>query len=441
MSRRRKIPQEPAEVTIESLSHEGRGICHIDGKTVFIDNALPGEHVRFKYISVRRKFDQGTAIEILSPSEYRVTPPCEHADICGGCSLQHVQTSFQISHKQAVMLEQLQHIGKVQPAEVLAPLTGPTLGYRHKARLGVKYVLKKERVLVGFREKRSSFIADIEQCEVLHPAVGKLITPLKALVSELSIYNQIPQIEVAIGEQCTVLIFRELQRHSADDLNKLCRFEQEHDVLIYLQADGPESIEPISADKQHTLSYRLDEHDVKIQFSANDFTQVNFAINCAMIGRVMQLLAPAPSDNILDLFCGLGNFTLPLARYAGTVVGVEGATSLVEKARLNAQNNDLHNVSFHAVDLARLNIEEVFMRGRYNKLLLDPPRTGAQEIITQLDLTGVERLVYVSCNPATLARDAGILVNDKGFSLKQAGVMDMFPHTTHVESLAVFEKK
>ena len=441
MSRRRKkLPTELVETTIESLSHEGRGISHIDGKTVFIDNALPGETVRFKYKSTRKKFDEGAAQEIESPSTERVEPPCQHADMCGGCSLQHIETSFQIQHKENMLLEQLEHIGHVLPDSVLAPLTGPTLSYRQKARLGVKYVVKKEKVLVGFREKRSSFLADLDQCEVLHPSVGKLITPLKELITSLSIYNQIPQIEVAVGEKNTVLIFRELEAHTKEDTEKLKNFENEHNISIYIQEGGPDSIVPLSPERESSLSYHFPEYDIEMHFSPTDFTQVNFAINRDMVKRVIELLKPTSSDRILDLFCGLGNFTLPLAKRAGHVVGVEGEKGLINKAKFNAERNNISNIEFHAMDLAKQDLQASFLKEKYNKLLIDPPRTGAQEIIKQLNLKDIDTLVYVSCNPATLARDTGILVNELGFTLKQAGVMDMFPHTAHVESIALFEK-
>lgn len=439
MSRRRKkLPQEPVTTTIASLSHDGRGISRIDGKTVFIDNALPGETVRFKYKSARKKFAEGLAQEILSASGWRVKPPCLHADICGGCSLQHIDSAVQIQHKENTLLEQLEHIGGVRPETVLPPLTGPTLGYRHKARLGVKYLIKKEKVLVGFREKRSSKLADLAQCEVLHPAVGKLITPLKELLGSLSIFNKIPQIEVAVGEEGAVLIFRELQAHSKEDGEKLRAFADQHNVDICIQEGGPDSVMPLLPEKPINLSYRFPDDDIEILFGPTDFTQVNFAINRLMVRRVLALLAPQSSDRILDLFCGLGNFTLPIARYAGHVAGAEGQESLVAKAKANAEHNHIRNVAFYTLDLAQQSLPANFLKAKYNKLLIDPPRTGAQEIIRQLKLHDVETLVYVSCNPATLARDAGILVNEAGFTLKQAGVMDMFPHTSHVESIALF---
>ena len=433
------LPQD-AVATITALSHEGRGISRIDGKTVFIDNALPGEVVRFQYKRTRDKFDEGVAQEILIASEQRIRAPCIHADICGGCSLQHMQGSFQLRHKQGMLLEQLAHTARVRPETILPPLTGPTLGYRHKARLGVKYLVKKQHVLVGFREKRSSLIADLLQCEVLHPAVGKLLTPLKALIGSLSIFNKIPQIEVAVGETGTALVFRVLQTHSKKDGEKLGAFAEQHNIAIYLQEGGPDSIMPLLPERRTKLSYRLPEHGIEILFGPADFTQVNFAMNRLMVKRALALLAPQTSDRILDLFCGIGNFTLPIAGEASHVTGVEGAAALVEKARVNAGHNHIDNVEFHAIDLAQQGLQASFLKAQYNKLLIDPPRTGAQEIIRQLKLSVIETLVYVSCNPATLARDAGILVNESGFKLKQIGVMDMFPHTKHVESIALFAK-
>ncbi len=444
--RRKKLPQEPVSAKIESLSHEGRGIAHVEGKTVFVNGALPGEDALFQYKKQRPKYDEAHALEITNPAAERVDAKCEFFGLCGGCSLQHMQHDFQIEHKQSVLMEQLTHIGKVKPKSVIPPLTGPQWGYRRKARLGVKYVEKKERVLVGFREKYSPFIADMNSCEVLHPSVASLIEPLQCLITELSLIKQIPQIEVAVGDEVTALIFRHLADFTDEDKEKLTSFAEHHQVDIYLQSGGLDSVVPLEGSTPRQLSYELPEFDLTMNFLPIDFTQVNIEINRAMVPRALELLEVNSEDRVLDLFCGIGNFTLPLARKAAIVLGIEGEHSLVERAKQNAELNNISNVEFRAIDLANEQLfdemlSEDFLKGEFNKLLLDPARNGAREVIEKMNLKLVEKIVYVSCNPATLARDAGILVNDKDFKLEQAGIMDMFPHTTHVESIAVFSRK
>ena len=439
--RRKKIPEGLFQANIESLSHEGRGVAHIDGKTVFIEGALPGEQVEFKYISQRAKFDQGVTDNVITANENRIQPECEYFGYCGGCSLQHMTPDAQLAHKQSVLLEQFTHLGNVQPDLVLPPLEGPKFGYRHKARLAVKHVIKKEKVLVGFREKRSPFVADISECKVLHPAIGTKFLALQQLIESLSIYNKIPQIEAAVSDNGSALVIRHLAEFTGDDINKLNSFEHEHQLKLFLQPGGYDSVQRLNNNDAEDLFYKLDDHDLTIYFRPVDFTQINVEINQKMINLAIDLLAPENDDDILDLFCGVGNFTLPLARRAKSVTGVEGDLSLVERARINALKNNIDNVEFLAADLAELDNSNPFMKKSYSKILLDPARTGAKEIITALNTRNVKRIVYVSCNPATLARDAGILVHEKGFILQQAGVMDMFPHTTHVESIAVFDKK
>ena len=436
--RRNKIPEGLFKADIESLSHEGRGVSHVNEKVVFIDNALPDEEVEFQYVSTRAKFSEGVTENVLKANEQRIEPGCEYFGYCGGCSLQHMSAEAQIEHKQSVLLEQFTHLGHVETKEILPPLTGPVFGYRHKARLGVKYVLKKERVLVGFREKRSPFIADIKHCEVLHPDVGHKISDLQALIENLSIRDQIPQIEVAVSDNGIALVMRHLAEFTEDDLNQLKEFEQQHNFKFYLQPGGYETVHRLDKGDDQELFYRLKEYDLNIYFQPIDFTQINVEINQQMINRALELLEVNENDDVLDLFCGVGNFTLPLSRKAKCVVGVEGDEGLVQRAKHNAEMNGVDNVEFHAADLADFDQDYDFMKKSYNKILLDPARTGAKEIIAALNTKNVERIVYVSCNPATLARDAGILVNEKKFKLKQAGVMDMFPHTAHVESIALF---
>ena len=440
MSRRRKkLLAEPLSAAIESLSHEGRGVAHINGKTVFIDGALPGEEVRFLYTRRRGQFDEGRVVEVLEASAQRVEPRCPHYAVCGGCSLMHLDTGQQVLHKQAVLLEQLRHIGGLEPERVIPPLSASHWGYRRKARLGVKYVVGKEKVLVGFREKRSSFVADIDSCEVLHPFLGGAIGQLKELLRGLSIYHRIPQLEVAISDATAAIIIRHLDPLTDSDKSILAEYEKERPIRFYLQPAGLDSVHNLSDRDTGDLSYRLDNHDVTIEFSPTDFTQVNFDLNPLMVDQVISLLNLSAEDTVLDLFCGSGNFTLPMARYAKNVTGVEDSEELVNRAKKNAEKNRLFNTGFIACDLSKRDINVEFAGCDYNKIMLDPPRVGAREIIEQLDLSRVEKLVYVSCNPATLARDAGILVKDGRLRLKAAGVMDMFPHTSHVESIALFE--
>ncbi len=440
MSRRRnKPPPDPLPACIESLSHEGRGIARIDGKTVFIEGALPGEQVRFLYTRKRGQFDEGRTVEVLAPSSLRVEPRCRHYGLCGGCSLMHLDGEEQILHKQSVLLEQLQRLGGVEPERILPPLSASRWGYRRKARLGVKYVAGKEKALVGFREKHSSFIADIDSCEVLHPILGEAIGELKELVRELSVYRQVPQLEVAVSDTVAAVVIRHLASLTGDDRRILSDFEAQRPVRFYLQPGGLDSVHSLSGEDGQNLQYRLDSHDITMEFSPIDFTQVNFELNALLVDRVIELLDPGAADTVLDLFCGLGNFTLPIARYAKQATGLEGSEDLVLRAQKNAQKNGLANAGFGVCNLAQPDAGSLISGYACNKVLLDPPRSGAREIIEQLDPERVEKLVYVSCNPATLARDAGILANQGGLRLKAAGVLDMFPHTSHVESIALFE--
>lgn len=441
MSRRKKkLPAEPQRANIESLTHDGRGVTRIGDKTVFIDGALPQEEVMFRYTRVRSNFDEGKILEVLKASPHRVTPACEFFDVCGGCSLQHLDSAEQIELKQNMLLENLGRIGKVQVEEVLSPLTGPIWGYRQKARLGVRYVHKKQRVLVGFREKHSAFLADMHSCKILNPLIGEHLEELSNTIRQLSCYKQIAQIEVAVGDEGAALIFRHLVELTDEDRQTLTSFGQRHDFQIYLQPKGPDSVTLLWPESA-SLSYCIPAYDITLAFRPNDFTQVNTAINQAMVTRALQLLEPQATDQVLELFCGLGNFSLPLARQVEQVVAVEGDAALIERARENARRNAIDNVEYHVANL----MEEVtglpWLRKRsYDKVLLDPPRSGASEVLPVIADLKPSRIVYVSCNPATLARDAGILVNDYGYNLVKAGVMDMFPHTAHVESIALFSK-
>lgn len=438
-SRKPRLPVDPVVTSIESLSHDGKGVAHIDGKTIFIDGALPGEKVEFIYTSKRKSFDEGRVSKIITASADRVEPGCQHAAICGGCSLQHMSAEAQIKAKHHVLMDNLQRIGHVLPDTELKALTGPIWGYRHKARMGARYVIKKEKMLVGFREKRSGYLAELEQCEVLHPSVGLRLRQLADLIANLSIPMKVPQIEVAIGDDTLALIFRHLEALIESDLEALAAFGQEYKMQIYLQPGGPESIHLLYPE-QAQLSYALPEENIIIHFQPTDFTQVNPDINRAMIKQVITMLDLTKDDRVLDLFCGLGNFTLPMARHAASVVGVEGNLDLVKRARENAVANDIDNAQFHMADLMADVNAETWLSGPYDKVLLDPPRSGAKEVIPQLIKLDIKRIVYVSCHPGSLARDAGALVNEYGYRLISAGVMDMFPHTAHVESIALFER-
>ncbi len=442
-SSRKKLPAEPVLTTIESLSHDGRGVTHIDGKAVFIDGALPGEEIEFIYTSKRRKYDEGKVTEIKTASPNRVAAKCVHFGLCGGCSLMHLDENEQIKQKQAILLDNLRQIGHVSAEKVLDPVRGPVWGYRRKARLGVKYVIKKERVLVGFREKRNSFIADIKQCEVVHPTVGTRLEALAELISQFKIRDKIPQIEVAVSDEVTVLIVRHLVDMPDADKEKLMHFAQQYNFSILLQPGGLETVMPLNAGavSPYELNYKIPDYNIDMVFHAAHFTQVNADINKRMIDLAVRSLAPQPNETILDLFCGLGNFTLPLARSGANVVGIEGSDDLVQLATRNAQRNDLQNAIFHTADLfAEFDTLQLWSKQKYNKALLDPPRSGAFNVVQWLPKTEVKKIVYISCNPSTLARDADILVNTHGFRLTQTGVMDMFPHTAHVEAIAVFER-
>jgi 23S rRNA (uracil1939-C5)-methyltransferase len=437
---RKSIPDTPVAAIIESFAHDLRGVTHVNGKAVFVDGALPGEEVEFVYTDIRRDYAEGRVERVVTASPDRIEPRCPHFGLCGGCSLQHLDEARQINIKQELLLEQFRRIGKVEPKAIWPPLTGPHWGYRHKARLGVKWVAKKGKVLVGFREKASSFVADIQSCLVLHPQVGLHLQDLSAMIASLSIRDRIPQIEVAVGDERAALVFRVLEAPSHEDLDILRGFGQRLSFDMHLQPQGPDSVFALWPEAPPLLAYALPEAALEFHFQPTDFTQVNVAINRKMVARVMQALDPQASDQILDLFCGIGNFTLPLARQAAEVMGVEGGAEAVARARQNAADQGLVNVAFHVADLTQDQHSSVWANRRYDKVLLDPSRAGAMEILAYAGKWGASRIVYVSCNPSTLARDAGILVNELGYRLVQAGVMDMFPHTTHVESIALFER-
>lgn len=433
------ISSELVRSTIESLSHEGRGVTRIEGKTVFVDGALPGEEVEFRYEKKHRNYDEASAVNILVSSPDRVVPECPHFGTCGGCALQHLSAERQILEKQGILLDNLQRLGNVVPESILPPLTSDAWGYRRKARIGVRYVPKKEKVLVGFREKRNRYLADLECCKVLHPSVGEHITDLSNLISDLKAYDQIAQIEIAVTDTVTALVFRNLAELVESDLEKLRLYADKFNVHVYLQPSGPDSVYLVYPDESH-LSYTLEKYHLELFFQPTDFTQINAEINRKMIDRALELLEVGPDDRVLDLFCGIGNFTLPLASRAAQVTGVEGDNALIERARANAAYNQVENVEFHVNDLANDLTGARWLDRTYDRILLDPPRSGAGEVIELIARCGAKRIVYVSCHPASLARDAGELVNRHGYRLSAAGVMDMFPHTAHVESIALFTR-
>ncbi len=425
---------------IESLDHEARGITRLEGKTIFVDGALPGEIV--EYASFRRKpsYELAHLVNVISGSVTRVRPHCEYFGICGGCAMQHLEASAQVAVKQRVLEDSLWDIGQARPEQILPPIQGAPWGYRHRARLGVRYVPKKGGALVGFHERRSSYIADMHSCAILPPHVSDLLLPLRELISALSIPDRLPQIEVAVGEQCTALVLRILDPLNAQDEDLLRQFADRHHVALYLQPKGPDTVYRFYPLPGPRLSYRLPEFGLELEFRPTDFTQVNHAVNRVLVRRALRLLDPRPGERIADMFCGLGNFTLPIARSGASVVGVEGSQALVERGRENAARNGLAGqVEFGIANLFACTPESLAALGSFDKMLIDPPREGAIEVIGALGDDAPWRIVYVSCNPATLARDAALLVG-KGYTFKAAGAVNMFPQTGHVESVAVFER-
>jgi len=443
MSRSNSVSATPFEAVITDLSHDGRGVTRVDGKAVFVSGALLDEHVLLRLRKRHRHFDEAEVVELITRSPHRVEPRCRHFGECSGCSLQHLDADPQIATKQRVLTENFERIGKVTPQLWLPPLTDQSWGYRRKGRLSVRNVVKKGRVLVGFREESNhAFVADIQQCEVMHPALGPKIGLLAELINGMDAASDIPQIEFAAGDDTMALVFRHMQPLSESDLAKLSAFGQQHDLAIYLQPGGNSSVHPLWPENPR-LAFRIpsgeaDVDDVELEFEPLDFVQVNAGMNVRMMARTMELLDPQPTDRVLDLFCGLGNFTLPIARRVAEVIGVEGEHGLVERAAQNAARNGIGNARFQVANLFEDQRSADWARQPWDKMLLDPPRAGADKVLEYLPHKQTRRIVYVSCHPASLARDAGILVNQHGFTLKSAGVMDMFPHTSHVESIAVF---
>lgn len=426
---------------IESIDHEGQGVARLEGKVAFISGAITGETVHYRALREKPSFVVGEVTAVERESSMRVTPGCTHFGVCGGCSFQHLDPLGQVAVKQRVLEDNLARIGKVTPDSLLPPISGPAWGYRHRARLSVRYVEKKGGALVGFHEAKSSYVADIHGCEVMHPRVGRLIDPLRELITRLNGRDRMPQIEVAIGERVTALVLRHLEPVSEGDAAQLREFADQHAVQWWLQPKGPETAHPFYPLDALALDYDLPEFAVTLGFGPTEFTQVNFQINRVMVARAMRLLDPRPGEKVADLFCGLGNFTLPIARLDANVTGYEGSESLVRRATANAVANGLADrARFAAVDLYTQAEYAMKQIGTPDKLLIDPPRDGAADVCKFLPSTGCERIVYVSCSPATLARDASILVHTQGYRLVSAGIINMFPQTAHVESIALFDR-
>jgi 23S rRNA (uracil1939-C5)-methyltransferase len=437
--RRRRFSDEPFETDIGTPEPEGRAVATDPERVTKLYNALPGERVVARIRKRHRGVDLGLAEDILRASPDRVEPRCRHYPTCSGCALQHLDHAAQLRFKQERLLRAIREQAGIDPERVLEPLIGPLWGYRRKARMGVRYVRKMERVLVGFRERSRSWLADLQRCEVLHPSVGDHLLALAEALGDLEAREQIPQIEVAVGDSVAVLVVRHLVPLSDADRERLCRFGSEHGMHIRLQSGGPDSIEPLCPVEQEPLLVTNPEFDVAFEFEPADFVQVNFELNRLMVARALDLLDPGPEDRVLDLFCGLGNFTLPLARRSAAVLGVELDAGLLRRAAANTARNGLDNVTFQAADLSDGLPDEVTAR-HFDKVLLDPPRSGAAAVLPALGAMGVGRIVYVACSPVSLARDVATLVSEHGYRLRAAGIMDMFPHTAHVESIALLEK-
>ncbi|AQG98984.1 23S rRNA (uracil(1939)-C(5))-methyltransferase [Burkholderia sp. KK1] len=441
------------ELEIESLDMEARGVGRTvnedgePGKVIFVEGALPGERVSYSSYRKKPSFEQAQVVKVLRESVIRAKPKCQFFGICGGCSMQHLDVLAQIAVKQRVLEDSLQHLSKLRAETMFRPIHGPSWGYRYRARLTVRHVEKKGGVLVGFHERKSSYVADMTSCEVLPPHVSAMLVPLRHLVAGLSIRDRMPQIELAVGSDVTALVLRILEPLTEADEALIRAFADEHDVQFWLQPKGPDTVYPFyPLDRE--LAYTLPEFDIRMPFKPTDFTQVNHQINRVLVSRALSLLAPESSDRVLDLFCGIGNFTLPLARVSREVVGIEGSEALTARALENAKANgvDAHT-SFACRNLFEVTADDLRALGAFDKFLIDPPREGALAVSKALadiaqsgDGPLPERIVYVSCNPATLARDAGLLVHEAGYRMKGAGVVNMFPHTSHVESIALFER-
>ncbi|MBS3823059.1 MAG: 23S rRNA (uracil(1939)-C(5))-methyltransferase RlmD [Wenzhouxiangellaceae bacterium] len=437
--RRRRLPDEPVEVGISDLSHDGRGVGRIEEKVVFVHGALPGERVSARLVGRNRRFDEAVTLAVEAPSHERVEPECPWFGYCGGCALQHLDHRAQLGWKQQRLKENLRRIGEVEPDEWMAPIFASPWNYRRRARLSARNVPGKGRVLVGFREIGGRYVADIEACRVLHPAFADRLMELSSLIGSLSIPDRVAQVECAAGDDTAAIVLRHLEPLTSADEKALVDWSDQTGIAVWLQSGGPDSVTRLWP-AQHQLDYRLDDFGLTLDFHPQQFIQVNAAVNRQLTARAVELMEAGPDDRILDLFCGLGNFSLPLATRAGEVLGAELDESLVRSAAHNAAANGIGNAGFVAADLMQSVDTLDWMQDAFHGVLIDPPRSGAAEILPLVAATGARTLVYVSCDPATLARDAGTLTADFGYRLEKAGIADMFPHTAHVESLALFRK-
>ncbi len=426
-------------VTIESLDQEGRGVARIEGKTVFVEGALPGERVVLRITRRKPTYELAAVDALVRTSAQRVPARCPHFGVCGGCTLQHFEPSAQVAAKQRTLEDAFWHIGRLRPERILAPIHGPAWEYRHRARLAVRDVPRKGGVLVGFHERRSSYVADMTSCAILPARISALLVPLRRLVEGLTVRKRLPQIELAIGDEIDVLVLRILEALSPADEDVVREFAERHHVHVWLQSAGPDSAVPFHPAESNP-AYAVPDFAVRFAFGPTDFTQVNTAINRVLVRRALALLAPAAGERIADFFCGLGNFTLPIARAGARVVGVEGSAALVARAGKNAAANGLADrVDLRTANLFEATSASLAALGPLDRALIDPPREGALAIARAVAPGRLKRIVYVSCNPATLARDAAVLCHERGFALRAAGVVNMFPHTAHVESIAMFE--
>jgi len=433
------MPGEDEVGSVAALTQQGEGVVRA-GKTAFVAGALPGETIRFRRTRRHRQHDDAELLEVIEPSIVRVAPKCKHFGTCGGCALQHLSPEAQLQAKHTELRESFERVAHVAPQEWLEPLRGPVWSYRRRARLGAKYVTKKGRVVVGFRERLAPYVADVQRCEVLSPPVGESVGALAGLLMGLSIREKLPQIEVAVADNAVALVLRVLEAPTPEDRRKLLEFAQAYGVRFYLQPKGLDSVHPLSDETVEPLLYRLPQFDLELEFAPTDFMQINGAVNEALVAKAVQLLELSADSTVLDLFCGLGNFTLALAKRARHVAGIEGDRVLVERARANARRNGIQNAEFHVADLSQaVDRATPWMQQPFSHVLIDPPRAGAREILPAIAALRPKSLLYISCHPGSLARDVGILAHELGFTVRAAGVLDMFPHTAHVESIALLQ--
>lgn len=429
---------QTATVKIVAIDHEGRGIAYDADKTLFIENALLGEELTYKIFKKKKKIFFAKSVDIIKPSSSRINPICENYGICGGCSMQHYEATTQLAYKQKAFEETLKHVGKVKPENLISPIAGPIKAYRHKARFRAKYVQKKERVLIGFNEKLSHFLMDMASCEVIPKKISQLLRPLQDCITSLSIKNQMPQIEYASNQVRHLLVLRILGALSAKDVKILKEFQEKYDIEFWVQTKGIDTVRPLLDKMIDYIDYLNKEFNLVYRFHPTGFTQINPFINEVLIRKAMHLLDPKKNDTIFDFFCGLGNFTLPIATYGSKVTGFEGSLPLVNAAKDNAIRNQL-DAKFEQIDLFKIEFNEMQKYGHADKWLIDPPRDGALELVKSLDKKRPKSIVYISCNPATLARDAEVLINEKGYCFVQSGILNMFPHTSHIESISLFK--